>query len=232
MAANRERKSPARSPKKRIYCGDQTLPSGYKAFGTRFRCLQMGFGVGTMLEQKALKEGKTKTKIGKYTPKKIYCGYKPPSKRPSKYTSTGSRNTCLKRGVGAGIYTEHRKYVEDPENYFDNMVEYGDSKRSEDHASGGDDTDRFSRYIQLRQERAAEFLQKHPMIVNADGHVDGHVDGHADGHAAGGNRRKRSKKHERCIRAVKAKQTTWCNSNNFPRDKGCYNPWAICSRVE
>lgn len=35
-------------------------------------------------------------------------------------------------------------------------------------------------------------------------------------------------KFEKCVQKVKAKQSKGCASRNY-RDKGCYNPWAICN---
>ncbi len=121
-----EEKKRVRVSKKKIYCGDKSLPNGYKSLGTRFRCLQLGFGVGAMLERKSLLEGKTKTKISVPTEeelkgnfkKKIYCGYKSSKDMDKeKYNAVGTRNQCLRKGVGSGIYTEHASYQKDKAKY-------------------------------------------------------------------------------------------------------------------
>lgn len=44
-------------------------------------------------------------------------------------------------------------------------------------------------------------------------------------------------KYERCVKAVKAKQSTWCKNQGYPaykidpNKKSCYNPWQICTKT-
>src|SRR5271156_6128630 len=95
--------------KKKLYCGDdKILAQGYTDHGTRYQCLRKGFYVGTMLEKEARSKGKTK--FVKRTPNKkpkIFCGNKT---LPNGYTRYGTRFECLRRGVGAGISVESKKY--------------------------------------------------------------------------------------------------------------------------
>ena len=38
-------------------------------------------------------------------------------------------------------------------------------------------------------------------------------------------------KWKRCIKSVTKKQSPFCIKNKFPRENGCYNPYAICSKL-
>ena len=46
-------------------------------------------------------------------------------------------------------------------------------------------------------------------------------------------KRKTSAKYERCVRAVKEKQSSWCKKRNYKYDpslkRKCTNPWAVCT---
>ena len=47
------------------------------------------------------------------------------------------------------------------------------------------------------------------------------------------SKRKTSAKYERCVRAVKKKQSSWCKNRNYKYDpkskRKCTNPWAVCT---
>ena len=126
------RKSKIRKNTK-IYCGnDDILPENYDKMGTRFKCLQKGFGVGMMLEQKAKQSGKTK--VIKRTPKKspkMYCGDK--HILPNGYDVKGTKYQCLRKGVGAGIFNESKKelkeYKEMKEGKIDDYKRFGSSEK-------------------------------------------------------------------------------------------------------
>src|SRR5271169_1429459 len=94
---------------KKIYCGDYDLPDGYDKLGTRFRCLQKGYGIGKMIEEKEQQKGTTKAiNRERKSSIKIYCG--PKHQLPLNYDKKGTRYECLRRGVGAGIYNTAKKY--------------------------------------------------------------------------------------------------------------------------
>ena len=85
---------------KKIYCGlKEELPENYDLFGTRFRCLQTGWGLGTQLERKAREKGKTLAIKKPYKKNNIYCGYK--GEYSQNYNRTGNRYECMKKGIGA-----------------------------------------------------------------------------------------------------------------------------------
>jgi hypothetical protein len=130
--------SQQRKKNTKIYCGDDDiLPENYDKMGTRFKCLQKGFGTGLILERKAKQDGKTKAI--KRTPKKspkLYCGDK--HILPDGYDIKGTRYQCLKRGIGVGIYNESRRdsknelkdYKEMKEGKSDDYKKFGSNKKS------------------------------------------------------------------------------------------------------
>jgi hypothetical protein len=138
MSEGKRRKNNSKKNNKnsKIYCGnDDELPEGYDKMGTRFKCLQRGFGIGSMLEKQAKSEGKTKAikRKVKKSPK-IYCGDK--HILPEGYDAKGTRYICLRKGVGAGIYTESRKnnsevkeYKEMKEGKSDDHKRFGSGKK-------------------------------------------------------------------------------------------------------
>ena len=103
----------------KIFCGNgNILPIGYDKLGSRLICVQRGYGIGTMLEQKARANGTTKAIEREQKNKlKLYCGYKKIT--PLGYDRNGTRYECLKRGIGRGIFSEAKRFKE-----------HGDSKRS------------------------------------------------------------------------------------------------------
>lgn len=128
----------------KIYCGDaKRLPNGYDVMGNRFRCLQRGFGIGSLLEKKARENGTSKAKNMRETKERkkslLYCGPKEGGV-PAGYSNVGSRYQCLKKGVGAGIFAEYKRYrktrVNSPVRWDDGR---GDS--SDDSDEGGDSDD-------------------------------------------------------------------------------------------
>lgn len=90
-----------------MYCGDyKKLPTSYTTFGTRNECLRKGIGVGKYMSESKKDEIKRKySSISQQDRVKIYCGNKNAIPDTS-YKRMGTRNECLKRGVGIGARIE------------------------------------------------------------------------------------------------------------------------------
>ena len=91
-----------------IYCGNnaenEELKTGKLTLGTRYQCLQKGFGVGSHLP--------LPSKLDQdYVPidtRKIYCGNQ--DVLPNDYDYLGNLPMCLQKGVGIGRNAKIQKY--------------------------------------------------------------------------------------------------------------------------
>jgi hypothetical protein len=83
----------------RIYCGtNEVLPDGYDEFGTRYRCLRKGVGVGLHLV------GRPRP-IGDPNRPKLYCGTR--EELPEEYEGFATPYQCLRKGVGVGLWLQN-----------------------------------------------------------------------------------------------------------------------------
>jgi len=83
-----------------VYCGDnRVIPEEYDVFGTRYRCLKKGIGLGMTLSDhqrtEFIRRATGRPRDG------VYCGNQ--TALPAGYTRRGRRLECLKKGVGVGL---------------------------------------------------------------------------------------------------------------------------------
>ena len=83
-----------------VYCGDnRVIPEEYDVFGTRYRCLKKGIGLGMTLSDhqrtEFIRRATGRPRDG------VYCGNQ--AALPAGYVRTGRRLECFKKGVGVGL---------------------------------------------------------------------------------------------------------------------------------
>ena len=89
-----------------IYCGDsRAIPDEYDVFGTRYRCLKKGIGLGMTLSDhqrdEFLRRATGRPRDG------VYCGNQ--AALPAGYVRRGRRFECFRKGVGVGLGMEQDK---------------------------------------------------------------------------------------------------------------------------
>lgn len=98
--------------RKNIYCGsnecnNDNIPSGYDSCGTRNQCMKRGVGIGIYSmspeERKFKRDNATELDEDR---DKVYCGDKDCDENniPDGYDMCGTPHTCMKKGVGVGVY--------------------------------------------------------------------------------------------------------------------------------
>jgi hypothetical protein len=102
-----------------IYCGnnqfDPDILNGSLELGTRYRCLQKGFGKGLHLPYDS-------KYAGDYQPiddTKIYCGNR--DNLPENYDRFGNLPQCLQKGIALG---KRQIALKGPPSFFKNYIKY------------------------------------------------------------------------------------------------------------